>query len=360
MLTTPIARESALLTIDVQEDFARPGAPAEIPGTGRCIPAMRRVLDAYRKHGLPIVHVVRLYLADGSNADLCRREAIGGGRGIVTPGSDGAELVAELKPDPAARLDAGMLLRGGFQELGANEWAMYKPRWDAFHRTPLEEHLRSLRVTAVSAIGCNFPNCPRATVYGASMRDFRVAIFTDAISGIYDRGLRELENIGVTAMESEDCAEWLEEGVGGENSRRADSVFDRYTEKARRAVFFARYEAGHLGSASIEPEHMLLGLMRDAAAPLAQIPQKVRDEIRAEIEAAAPRGTAIPDAADLPLSSPLKRALVRGAREAERSGRKHVDVEHLLFGLLAKDDSSVPRILRRHGINREGFQPPGV
>jgi nicotinamidase-related amidase len=87
---------------------------------------------------------------------------------------------------------------------------MYKPRWDAFYGTPLEEHLRRLGVTTVSVIGCNFPNCPRSTIYGASMRDFRLAAFTDAISGIYEKGIAELKNIGVAAMNSTDCGVWLE------------------------------------------------------------------------------------------------------------------------------------------------------
>ncbi len=185
----------ALLTIDVQEDFAR-----LISGTRECVPAMQRVLAAFRQRGLPIVHVVRLYLADGSNADLCRRESIRNGAGLVTPGSDGAELIAGLTPDPSLHLDADLLLNGGFQELGKNEWAMYKPRWDAFHSTPLEDHLRKLGVTTVAVVGCNFPNCPRATIYGASMRDFQVAIFPRAISGIYEKGLAELANIGVSTM----------------------------------------------------------------------------------------------------------------------------------------------------------------
>ncbi len=145
------------------------------------------MLAAFRKRGLPIIHVVRLYLADGSNADLCRRESIRNGSGLVTPGSDGAELVAGLTPDPSLRLDADLLLNGGFQEMWKNEWAMYKPRWDAFYSTPLEEHLRKLGVTTVAVIGCNFPNCPRATIYGASMRDFQVAIFP----GGHIRHLRE-------------------------------------------------------------------------------------------------------------------------------------------------------------------------
>ena len=207
--TTPLPGESALLTIDVQADFVEPGAPAEIAGTRERLPAMRRVLDAYRQRGLPIVHVVRLYLRDGSNVDICRRDAILSGAGIVTPGSDGAELVDEMKPEGSARLNAGLLLDGGFQTLRKKEWAMYKPRWDAFHRTALEGHLRSHGVRTVTVIGCNFPNCPRTTIYGASMRDFRVAMFVDAISGIYETGLTELANIGVVAMQSEECSQWL-------------------------------------------------------------------------------------------------------------------------------------------------------
>lgn len=166
---------------------------------------MQRVLQAYRDRGLPIVHVVRLYLPDGSNADLCRRAAQ-----VVLPGTDGAELLDGLKPVTSIRLDSPLLLRGEFQNFRKNEWAMYKPRWDAFYATPLEAHLRSLGVATVSVIGCNFPNCPRSTIYGASMRDFRVAVFTDAISGIYERGIEELKNIGVAAMNSTGCAAWLE------------------------------------------------------------------------------------------------------------------------------------------------------
>ena len=43
-------------------------------------------------------------------------------------------------------------------------------------------------------------------------------------------------------------------------------MFERYTEKARRVIFFARYEASQFGSPYIETEHLLLGLLREDKA----------------------------------------------------------------------------------------------
>jgi nicotinamidase-related amidase len=207
--TAPIPERSALLTIDVQRDFATPGAPAEILGTHECVPAMRLVLDVYRQHRLPIVHVVRLYVADGTNADICRKEMIEEGTSVVRPGCPGAEIVELLRRDPSVPLDADLLLSGKLQVLAENEWLMYKPRWDAFYRTPLERHLRDLAVTTVVVVGCNFSNCPRATIYGASMRDFRTVLVADAVSGVYEQGLKELNSIGVATPSSEEYVGWL-------------------------------------------------------------------------------------------------------------------------------------------------------
>jgi nicotinamidase-related amidase len=208
--TAPEPARSVLLTIDVQRDFSESGAPAEIAGTMDCVPAMQSVVEAYRRAGLPIIHVVRLYLEDGSNAEFCRKKAFETGKGVVTPGSDGAEIVLSLKPRREIRLDADLLLRSNLQPAGEREWILYKPRWDAFHNTPLESHLRSLGASTVVVVGCNFPNCPRSTVYGASMRDFRVVLIPDAVSGVYNRGLRELNNIGVATPCSGEWVETLE------------------------------------------------------------------------------------------------------------------------------------------------------
>jgi nicotinamidase-related amidase len=195
---------AALLTIDTQRDFTLPGAPAEVPGTVEIVPKVRRLVQKFRQQNKPIIHVVRIYRPDGSDVDLCRRRDIERGKRVVLPGSDGAELVDELKPSPQVRLDAERLLAGDLQPIGSREWVMYKPRWGAFYRTSLEKYLADLCINTVVICGCNFPNCPRATVYEASERDFRVALVADATSGVYGRGLRELENIGVELVSVDD------------------------------------------------------------------------------------------------------------------------------------------------------------
>ena len=200
----------ALLTIDVQRDFTEPGAPAEIPGTAEAAERMGRITRAFRERSAPIVHVVRLYRRDGSNVDPCRRSTVEAGEAIVAPGSDGAELVDELKPSASIRLDPDALLAGDLQPIGGREWAMYKPRWGAFYRTPLADHLYEQSVDTLVVCGCNYPNCPRTTVYEASERDFRVVFVADAVSGTYERGLEELAGIGVAVADVDEVLHWLD------------------------------------------------------------------------------------------------------------------------------------------------------
>lgn len=202
--TRPELVRSALLTIDVQNDFVLPGAPAAVAGTIDIIPNIQRLLLVYRQRRWPIVHIVRLYLPDGSNVDNCRRALIESGVRLVCPGSEGAELVAELKPLPDIRLDAATLLAGQLQPLGENEWALYKPRWGAFYKTRLEEHLNALGVNTVVVVGSNFPNCPRSTIYQAGERDLRIVAVDDALAGLYERGRKELQRIGVTLVSTDD------------------------------------------------------------------------------------------------------------------------------------------------------------
>jgi nicotinamidase-related amidase len=197
--TQPHFERAALVTIDTQCDTLD-GQPLEVPGTSAVLPAMRQLTAAFRRRARPIVHVVRIYRRDGSNVDLCRRAAVQSGASLLLEGSAGAQLAPALfeHAPPALRFEE--LLRGELQEVGHNETILYKPRWGAFYQTRLEDYLRAQDVDTVVLAGCNFPNCPRTTLYEASERDFRTVLVEDALSGLYDRGRSELQNIGVHVM----------------------------------------------------------------------------------------------------------------------------------------------------------------
>jgi nicotinamidase-related amidase len=119
-------------------------------------------------------------------------------------GSEGRELAPELLPHNAAAPDDNLLLRNQPQEIGTNEWYIYKPRWGAFYKSCLEETLRAQGISTIVLAGCNYPNCIRATVYEASERDFRVVAITDGISNFSENGWNELSSIGINLMSAEE------------------------------------------------------------------------------------------------------------------------------------------------------------
>jgi len=194
----------ALLTIDVQLDTLD-GQPFEISGTSAALPRMAELCQTFRAHQRPIVHVLRLYRPDGSNAELCRRGPLSKGEQFFLAGQPGRLIAPQLLPDDAPAPDDEQLLGGELQPLGPTEWYSYKPRWGAFYGTGLDAHLRSLGVTTVVVAGCNYPNCVRATVYEASARDFRVVAITDGISNFTAHGWQELASIGINVMSAADC-----------------------------------------------------------------------------------------------------------------------------------------------------------
>jgi nicotinamidase-related amidase len=162
---------------------------------------------AFRGAGRPIVHVVRLYRRDGSNVDICRRSMVEAGAEILAPGSSGSQLAPEIVEHPSFELEADELLEGRLQQVGPGEVVIYKPRWGAFFETPLDDHLRRQGVSTIVFCGCNFPNCPRTSIYEASERDFRVVLAEDAVSGLYAKGRDELERIGVQLMSTAEVVE---------------------------------------------------------------------------------------------------------------------------------------------------------
>jgi nicotinamidase-related amidase len=206
--TQPLPDSAALVLIDVQRDFYADDAPLPIEGTAAAIPDMARLASEFRDRELPIVHVVRLYRRDGSNADMVRKLAIEQGARMAVPGSAGSQIATELLPNPV-ELDHELLLSGELQHVGPREHVMYKPRWGAFYQTKLEQHLRDTGSDTLVFAGCNFPNCPRTSIYEASERDFRAVLVSDAVSGLDDRGIEECRAIGVDVRDLSATLAWL-------------------------------------------------------------------------------------------------------------------------------------------------------
>ncbi len=129
-------------------------------------------------------------------------------------------------------------------------------------------------------------------------------------------------------------------------------MFERYTEKARRVIFFARYEASQFGAPYIETEHILLGLLReDAALTRVALPSKSSiDAIRKEIDQYAVHRGEIPTSVDLPLSNESRRVLAYSAEEAESLQSKDTGSEHLLLGLLREERSLAAQVLKSQGL----------
>jgi ATP-dependent Clp protease ATP-binding subunit ClpC len=130
-------------------------------------------------------------------------------------------------------------------------------------------------------------------------------------------------------------------------------MFERYTESARRALFFARYEVSQVGGTSIEAEHLLLGISRAASGVVARILSDARlstETLRREIGERSVLREQVPTSVEIPLSQSTQRALQFSAEQADRLAHAYIGVEHLLLGVLREDDPVAAAILQSHGV----------
>jgi ATP-dependent Clp protease ATP-binding subunit ClpC len=128
-------------------------------------------------------------------------------------------------------------------------------------------------------------------------------------------------------------------------------MFERYTEKARRVIFFARYEASQFGSPYIESEHLLLGIIREDKALANRFLRSGVASIRKQVESQTPAREKTSTSVDLPLSNESTRVLAYAAEEAERLADKHIGAEHLLLGLLREEKCFAAQILTERGVH---------
>ena len=127
-------------------------------------------------------------------------------------------------------------------------------------------------------------------------------------------------------------------------------MFERYTDSARRSLFFARYEASKLGSITIEPRHLLLGVLRDDAAVKALLKVDL-DRLRARVAGEVPFKEKVPTSVEIPFEVQTKRALQFAAEEADALKHPHIGSEHLLLGLVREARSGAAIALAEQGVH---------
>jgi hypothetical protein len=135
-------------------------------------------------------------------------------------------------------------------------------------------------------------------------------------------------------------------------------MFEHYTERARRVIFFGRYEASQYGGSYIETEYLLLGLLREDPALAKRFlgPTDVAADIRTDIERQIPQRERISTSVEVPLTAECKKALNLAAEESDRLAHRYIGTEHLLLGMLRVEGSLAAKILRGRGLKPEAIR----
>jgi len=185
-------RDSALLVIDMLEDFVRPGAPLEVPWTMRILPALRNRIRAARKRGELVV-----YLCDSHRANDPEFSRMGWPPHAVA-GTPGAAVVGEISPSPG-------------------DVVVEKRSYSGFYRTGLATVLRRHRVRSLSLAGCVTNICVLYTAADAAMRGYDVTVEERLVAGLDPAGhafaLDQMETVlGVRVLR--------EKPAGGRKKRR--------------------------------------------------------------------------------------------------------------------------------------------
>ncbi|WP_236796266.1 cysteine hydrolase family protein [Amycolatopsis sp. GM8] len=153
---------TAVLVIDMQNDFVEEGAPLEFPEGRGVIPAIQKILDAARSRRMPVIYAAHVHRAGGADMGVHRDlyPPVAAGEALVD-GGRGVEIHPDLTP------------RDG-------EPVIKKHRYNSFYATDLEMILRGLGVETVVLTGMTTECCVLGTARGALERGFRSMVVADA------------------------------------------------------------------------------------------------------------------------------------------------------------------------------------
>ncbi|KAG2453927.1 hypothetical protein HYH02_002130 [Chlamydomonas schloesseri] len=184
--------DTAIICIDMQNDFLLPSSPLCVKCGMACLPKVQDALAAARAKSLPVIWVIREHDPSGLDIEYTRAHLLqAGGAGGTVPGSKGAELVEGLQVAPG-------------------EHVVIKKRFSAFLATHLDFMLRRLGVKRVVLCGVQTPNCIRATAVDALGHDYAVTVLADATASkseaVQENNLEDMRCMGITTVTT---AEWI-------------------------------------------------------------------------------------------------------------------------------------------------------
>jgi ATP-dependent Clp protease ATP-binding subunit ClpC len=131
---------------------------------------------------------------------------------------------------------------------------------------------------------------------------------------------------------------------------------NNFTPRAQKALLLAKQEAGRLGHAGVDSEHLLLGLLRLDKGIVATVLKRLDfdfDSTCAEIEKLMPTTPSTCDGNDLPYTTHLEKALASSETEAKAMGHTYTGTEHLLLGLLREEKSVAAQVFKARNIDLE-------
>jgi len=131
-------------------------------------------------------------------------------------------------------------------------------------------------------------------------------------------------------------------------------MFNRFTERARKVIVYAKEEARRFNHDYIGTEHLLLGLVREGEGVAAAVLQKLGidlETIRIEVEKMVQPGPQTQVLGDIPFTPRSKKALELSAEEARALGHNYIGTEHLLLGLVKEGEGMAYRVLLNLGLD---------
>tara|TARA_B100000315_G_C14236020_1_gene433157 strand:- start:39 stop:608 length:570 start_codon:yes stop_codon:yes gene_type:complete len=186
-------KNTALLIIDMQNDFVLEGAPMQVQGGLGIIDNVKRVLQLFREKQFPVVHVIRSHDASGDDVEITRKD-IFSKTPFTVPGTSGIEVVDALQPLPGEKV-------------------IEKKRMSGFFDTALDSMLRSLGVEAVVVVGVQTPNCVRATAFDAVAYNYETYLVEDATAAqtpeVHSSNVLDMKDIGINVITVTDVEELL-------------------------------------------------------------------------------------------------------------------------------------------------------